>query len=623
MELLRQKNVATYIVFPIVDADGDVVTGAAGLDSEIDAWADGSAPNGFADCTNEATEIGSSGVYYLSLSQAEMNADYIYIIVKTSTEGAKAQHILIRTMVGDPLNSATNTSGRELGVESDGDLTKVNTLDGNTAQTGDAYAIVNNGTYGNSAIETLVDDLESRLTAARAGYLDNLSAGAVATAAALATVDGIVDTIVARVIGTIAAGTHNPQSGDAYARLGAPAGASVSADIAAIEAQTDDIGAAGAGLTALGDARLANLDATISSRSTLTAAQVWEYATRTLSGFGTLVADIATAVWGAATRTLSAFGFSVTASSVTDKTGYALTTAPPTAAQIRTEIDDNSTELAAIRAIADKLDDTLELDTGLYRFTEAALAEAPSGTSGGGDATAENQTTIINHLAGIKGATFDTATDSLESIRNRGDAAWITGGGGSGASTVEISVLDGDDAAIPDVSVQIWNTGLDSLIASAVSDASGQATFALDDGAYSVKLRKAGVNFDAVSDLAVSGDTEESYTGSPLTIGAPVDPGSCRIYEYVFDLAGVSALAAVTATARLYTKPYVSTEIHASDEVEGTYDAETGLVYWEVARGATVYVAITEAAFYAIATVPAQDTARISSITGVTYKRLA
>lgn len=42
-----------------------------------------------------------------------------------------------------------------------------------------------------------------------------------------------------------------PQTGDSFARLGAPAGASVSADLAAIEAQTDDIGAAGAGLTAI------------------------------------------------------------------------------------------------------------------------------------------------------------------------------------------------------------------------------------------------------------------------------------------------------------------------------------------------------------------------------------
>jgi hypothetical protein len=48
-----------------------------------------------------------------------------------------------------------------------------------------------------------------------------------------------------------AAGYGTAQTGDSFARLGAPAGASVSADIAAIEAQTDDIGVAGAGLTAV------------------------------------------------------------------------------------------------------------------------------------------------------------------------------------------------------------------------------------------------------------------------------------------------------------------------------------------------------------------------------------
>jgi hypothetical protein len=53
-------------------------------------------------------------------------------------------------------------------------------------------------------------------------------------------------------VGTVTTLTgHTPQTGDSFARLGAPAGASVSADLAAIEAQTDDIGAAGAGLTAL------------------------------------------------------------------------------------------------------------------------------------------------------------------------------------------------------------------------------------------------------------------------------------------------------------------------------------------------------------------------------------
>lgn len=50
-----------------------------------------------------------------------------------------------------------------------------------------------------------------------------------------------VTTLLSRVTGTLAAGTHNPQSGDAYSRLGAPAGASVSADVAAVKAETASI----------------------------------------------------------------------------------------------------------------------------------------------------------------------------------------------------------------------------------------------------------------------------------------------------------------------------------------------------------------------------------------------
>lgn len=88
---IPRKNVAYRVVFPIWDADGDLVTGAAGLDSEI------SKDQGtFADCTNEATEIAtSSGVYYLDLTSTEMNADCVAIIVKTSTSGAKTTPIIL------------------------------------------------------------------------------------------------------------------------------------------------------------------------------------------------------------------------------------------------------------------------------------------------------------------------------------------------------------------------------------------------------------------------------------------------------------------------------------------------------------------------------------------------
>lgn len=86
-----RKNAAFRVTFAIYDADGDLVTAAAGLDSEVSI--DGGT---FADATNEATEIAtSSGMYFLDLTAAEMNGDTIAVIVKTSTAGAKTTVIVM------------------------------------------------------------------------------------------------------------------------------------------------------------------------------------------------------------------------------------------------------------------------------------------------------------------------------------------------------------------------------------------------------------------------------------------------------------------------------------------------------------------------------------------------
>jgi len=108
MEIVRQKNVATIVSFPLVDANGVLVTASANPDSEIDAYSDSVVPNGFVSCTNEATEVGTSGWYYLSLTQAEMNVDYINLQIKS--DGALTQCLIIRTVVGDPLLLATTVA---------------------------------------------------------------------------------------------------------------------------------------------------------------------------------------------------------------------------------------------------------------------------------------------------------------------------------------------------------------------------------------------------------------------------------------------------------------------------------------------------------------------------------
>lgn len=107
------KNAALRITFPILDADGDLVTGAATLDSEVSI--DGGT---FADCTNEATEIAtSSGMYFLDLTASEMNGDTIAVIVKTSTSGAKTTPIVMYTAARNVNDLAfPTTSGRSIDV---------------------------------------------------------------------------------------------------------------------------------------------------------------------------------------------------------------------------------------------------------------------------------------------------------------------------------------------------------------------------------------------------------------------------------------------------------------------------------------------------------------------------
>lgn len=95
------------VVFPILDADGDLVTGAASLDSEVSKNGDT-----FTDCTNEATEIAtSSGVYYLLLTATEMTADVVTVIVKTSTSGAKTTTLTLYPRKLVPLRTGTAAGG--------------------------------------------------------------------------------------------------------------------------------------------------------------------------------------------------------------------------------------------------------------------------------------------------------------------------------------------------------------------------------------------------------------------------------------------------------------------------------------------------------------------------------
>jgi len=99
MEFWRKKNTDTRVVFPIQKNDGTFITGATGLDSEFALYgAHAAGSPSFADCTHEATEIGTTGLYYLDVSAAEVNDDLGSAIqIKSISTGAITQVLLIHT----------------------------------------------------------------------------------------------------------------------------------------------------------------------------------------------------------------------------------------------------------------------------------------------------------------------------------------------------------------------------------------------------------------------------------------------------------------------------------------------------------------------------------------------
>lgn len=136
------KAQAYRVVFPIFDADGDLVTGATGLDSEV------SKDQGtFTDCTNEATEIAtSSGIYYLDLTGTEMTADCVAVIVKTTSVGAKTTPLVLYP--AEPADIIVNVKKVNGTDQTAGDLAAMITAVPDAVWDEDATAHQTQGTFG-------------------------------------------------------------------------------------------------------------------------------------------------------------------------------------------------------------------------------------------------------------------------------------------------------------------------------------------------------------------------------------------------------------------------------------------------------------------------------------------
>lgn len=227
MRAVKQSTARNVMVFMTDSADH--VTGKTGLTLTLTASKNGAA---FASITPTVTERGS-GWYNLALTAGNLDTIGDFVVHATGS-GADPADLAFEVVAYDPADAAgLGLSRLDAAISTRSTLTQANILSDATPFQG------------------------ARIDA-------SISSRAPESGGNLAT-------LLARVLGTIAAGTHSPQSGDAYARLGAPSGASIAADILTRLATAGYTAPDNAGITAI-KAKTDNLPSDPADESLLEAA---------------------------------------------------------------------------------------------------------------------------------------------------------------------------------------------------------------------------------------------------------------------------------------------------------------------------------------------------------------
>lgn len=411
-------------------------------------------------------------------------------------------------------------------------------------QTGDSYARIGATGSGLSSLAPASTALSTATwTATRAGYLDNLSGGAVALASGVT-----VTTIGAGVI------TASAIAADA---IGA---SELAADAVA------EIAAAVWDLTTTGHTTGGTFGAAMNAAGS--AGDPWSTALP-----GAYSAGSAGYILGT--------NLNATVSSRLASASY---TAPLDAAGTRSAVGMASANLDA--QLASIQTDTTTL---LARITSTLFSGITSlgqwlGLLAGkqtGNSTARTEI----RATGAGSGTFSETTDSLEAVRDRGDAAWVTGSGGgggtgSGAYTLTITVDDGI-TPLQNASVRLVE-GVTDLIGT--TDVNGEVVFSVDAATWAVAITKNGYQFTPTT-LAVSASDSVTYSMTQVSVAPNPDADKSTVVVTCYG-ADTEVEPGATLYVRQITAPS-GDEDHAysGSEIEYTAD-ESGVVTLTLWAGA-------------------------------------
>lgn len=560
-----RKGVAFRLSFSLRTSAGALYTSWAAQDSEVSL--DGGS---FSDCTNEATEIGTSGCGYLDLTSSETNADCVVIKI-TTTGGLPAVFTLFPEEAGDFRSDVTHfggtagtfSGGRPEIIVQDGGITAAKlaadaitaakvasdvSAEFATALLTDLLSSSNFNTVG--SFGKLVKDhldaavssrstyaggdtagtttLLSRITSTRAGYLDNLSGGTIATQA---DVNAINQSASRRIILTTVSQWERPESGSVQYTIEARTydgdGAAVNADSTPTLTVTGSTtGSLAANLaTATNPATgVYRWQYTVSSSATLEQVRVDISAVISSSTF-TLTAysqttDFVASTWTGADREMLATIYdklpsrdfltganAATGALVTSDIGLASGDLDTKFTALNTKLGTPSTSVSA--DIAAVKTDTGNLITRIPATLFSGITYLARWLGLIAGKTADS-TTLTEMNATTAGAGYSNTTDSLQALRDQGDSGAWGGSGGSGltgANLVTLTVTDGTDP-VPGARVRV-KAGAQTEVKA--TNASGVVTFSLDNNTWSVRITSPGLTFEATT-LSVTGDVTQTYT---------------------------------------------------------------------------------------------------------------
>lgn len=182
---------------------------------------------------------GADNTVYYTPTQAETNSTSFVVIASKASCFSASQTVI---------TTASATAGKVVlsgETHTAAVIPTVTTLTGHTAQTGDAFARL-----GAPAGASVSADVAAVKSDTAATLLDTGTDGVVVAAASktgyalsAAGVQAVWDSLSSALttVGSIGKRLVDYLTGDSFARLGAPVGASISADVAAVQADTDNI----------------------------------------------------------------------------------------------------------------------------------------------------------------------------------------------------------------------------------------------------------------------------------------------------------------------------------------------------------------------------------------------